>query len=115
MSPSLLPHDVPEKFRTAVRYLAETGNSGAGVFHATEKCLIGIISRRISGNRVSTVNGEAIKKQLDIAKYFVPVSELAKFIPPTCTSDLGRSLCCRMLWPKTLPALAQSRHPLPVP
>ena len=81
MSPSLLPHDIPEKFRTAIRYFAATGNSGAGVFHATEKCLIGIISRRISGMRVRTVDGEAIKEHVDIAKYFVPVSEIAKFIP----------------------------------
>jgi hypothetical protein len=80
MSPSLLP-DIPKKFRTAIRYFAETGNSGAGVFQATEKCLIGIISRLISGMRVRTVDGKAIKEHVDIAKYFVPVSEIAKFIP----------------------------------
>jgi len=82
MSPSLLPPDTPAKFRTVIRYVAETGNSGAGVFHANEKCLVGIISRKISGIRISQMNGQIVKEPVDIAKYFVPASEIAKFIPP---------------------------------
>ena len=82
MSQSAIPPDVPAKYRTAISYVAETGNSGAGVFDANEKCLIGIISRKISGIQISRVNGEEIRKSVDIAKYYVPASEIAKFIPP---------------------------------
>ena len=82
MSPSLLPSDIPSKFRTVISYVAETGNSGAGVFDANEKCLLGIISRKISGIQIRQMNGHAVREPVDIAKYFVPASEIAKFIPP---------------------------------
>ena len=82
MSPSLLPSDLPAKFRTVISYVAETGNSGAGVFDANEKCLLGIISRKISGIQIKQMNGQVIREPVDIAKYFVPASEIAKFIPP---------------------------------
>ena len=82
MSPSLLPSDVPAKFRTVISYVAETGNSGAGVFDANEKCLLGIISRKISGIQIKQMNGQAVRESVDIAKYFVPASEIAKFMPP---------------------------------
>jgi len=82
MSPSLLPPGIPAKFRTVIRYVAETGNSGAGVFDANEKCLLGIISRKISGIQIKQLNGHVVREPVDIAIYFVPVSEIAKFIPP---------------------------------
>ena len=82
MSPSLLPSDVSPKFRTVISYVAETGNSGAGVFDANEKCLLGIISRKISATQIKYMNGQAVRELVDIAKYFVPASEIAKFIPP---------------------------------
>jgi hypothetical protein len=82
MSPSLLPSDVPSKFRTVISYVAETGNSGAGVFDANEKCLLGIISRKISGIRIKQMDGQVVRELVDIAKYFVPASEIVKFMPP---------------------------------
>ena len=82
MSPSLLPSDLPAKFRTIISYVAETGNSGAGVFDANEKCLLGIISRKISGIQIKQMKGQAVRESVDIAKYFVPASEIAKFMPP---------------------------------
>ena len=82
MSPSLLPATIPAKFRTVIRYVAETGNSGAGVFDAKAKCLLGIISRRISGVLHTPVEGQVIDVPVNVAKYYVPVSEIAKFIPP---------------------------------
>jgi hypothetical protein len=82
MSPSLLPVTVPDKFRTVIRYIAETGNSGAGVFDARAKCLLGIISRRISGVLHTPLEGQVIEVPVNVAKYYVPVSEIAKFIPP---------------------------------
>jgi hypothetical protein len=82
MSPSLLPATIPAKFRTVIRYVAETGNSGAGVFDAKAKCLLGIISRRISGVLHTPLEGQVIDVPVNVAKYYVPVSEIAKFIPP---------------------------------
>jgi hypothetical protein len=81
LSPSLLPLDVPTKLRTAIRYIAP-GNSGSGVFDAREKCLLGIISRKLSLVEVKQVNGHEVREPHEIAKYFVPTSEIVKFIPP---------------------------------
>jgi hypothetical protein len=82
MSSSLLPPDIPDKFRTVIRYFPGTAISGAGVFDANEKCLLGIISRKISGIQIKQINGHVAREPVDIAIYFVPVSEIAKFIPP---------------------------------
>jgi hypothetical protein len=82
MSPSLLPATIPAKFRTVIRYIAETGNSGAGVFDAKAKCLLGIRSRRRSGVLHTPLEGQVIEAPVDIAKYYVPVSEIKKFMPP---------------------------------
>ena len=49
MSPRLLPPGVP-KYQSVIRYVAETGDSGSGVFDANKKCLLGIITRKISGS-----------------------------------------------------------------
>jgi len=81
MSPTLLPPDLPAKFRTVIRYVAETGNSGAGVIEANEKCLLGIISRKITVKQIKSVDGRRVTEPIDIAKYFVPASEIARFIP----------------------------------
>jgi hypothetical protein len=55
--------------------VATTGNSGAGVFDAGSRCLLGIISRKIS------VRLNGVDEQKDIAKYFVPASAIRAFIP----------------------------------
>ena len=81
MSRALLPSNLPAKFQTAIRDFGP-GNSGTGVFDAKEKCLLGIISRKISAVQVKQVNGQLVREPVDIAKYFVPASEIASFIPP---------------------------------
>jgi hypothetical protein len=83
LSPSQLPPDISAKWRwrTTIRYVSP-GNSGSGVFDAKEKCLLGIISRKISLIEIKRANGHEIREAYDIAKYFVPVSEIAKFMPP---------------------------------
>ena len=81
MSRALLPPDLPAKFQTAIRDFGP-GNSGTGVFDAKEKCLLGIISRKISATQIKQVNGQTVSEPIDIAKYFVPASEIANFIPP---------------------------------
>jgi hypothetical protein len=74
ISPRLLPADVRSRFSTAISDVATTGNSGSGVFEADHKCLLGIMSRKFT---VHTAGGE----ERDIAKYFVPASTIAAFLP----------------------------------
>jgi Trypsin-like peptidase domain len=82
MSPYLLPPAIPAKFQTVISYVAETGNSGSGVFDANKKCLLGIISGKISQDQFRQENGRAVREPHDVAKYFVPASTIADFIPP---------------------------------
>ena len=81
-SPALLPRDVAPQFRTAISDVATTGNSGSGVFDANKKCLLGIISAKISQTQSKMENGHAVREPHDLAKYFVPAPAIAAFIPP---------------------------------
>jgi hypothetical protein len=78
MSPQWLPTDVRTKFPTVISDVAATGNSGAGVFDAAHKCLLGIMSKKIS---VHTISADKESEQKDIAKYFVPASTIRAFVP----------------------------------
>jgi hypothetical protein len=78
MSPKQLPVSV-RKFDTVISDVAKTGNSGSGVFDAEKKCLLGIVSRKISSNRTRRDTGYS--EVYDIAKYFVPASIILEFIP----------------------------------
>jgi hypothetical protein len=77
MSPWLLPPAYRTRFSTVISDVATTGNSGSGVFDAGQKCLLGIMSRKIS---VRTNSADAESEQKDIAKYFVPASTIRTFI-----------------------------------
>jgi Trypsin-like peptidase domain len=78
LSPNALPSDV-KRFSTVIRDVATTGNSGSGVFEAQRKCLLGIMSRKISQIRQRKGTGQ--KTTEDIAKYFVPSATIADFMP----------------------------------
>jgi hypothetical protein len=75
MSPMLIPDNLGARFSTLISDVASTGNSGSGVFDAGQKCLLGIMSRKIQ----SRSNGG--NKARDIAKYFEPASRIRTFIP----------------------------------
>ena len=79
MSPALLPRGYDRQYTTVIKDVATTGNSGSGVFDAGQKCLLGIISRKIYVRR--KVPGTDEMKQIDIAKYFVPAPTIAAFLP----------------------------------
>jgi hypothetical protein len=81
ISPSLLPPDLAQKFRTAISDVATTGNSGSGVFDASKKCLLGIISAKIQEFQTRQENGRVVREARDVAKYFVPTRTIADFIP----------------------------------
>src|SRR6266481_2839314 len=70
------------KYSTVIADVARTGNSGSGVFDANRRCLLGIMSRKISQTR-KQVNGKI--ETIDIAKYFVPASTIREFIPAGTT------------------------------
>jgi len=78
LSPKGLPAAV-KRFSTVIRDVNTTGNSGSGVFDAQRKCLLGIMSRKIS--QVRTQKDSGIKTTIDTAKYFVPASTIAEFMP----------------------------------
>jgi hypothetical protein len=78
IAPDRLPIGV-RKFSTVIADVANTGNSGSGVFDAQHRCLLGIMSRKISQSRTRRDTGKTETR--DIAKYFVPSSEIAAFLP----------------------------------
>jgi hypothetical protein len=89
LSHILAPKHIPagvRQFSTAIADVAKTGNSGSGVFDAQHRCLLGIMSRKISQSRTRPDTGKAEVR--DIGKYFVPASEIAGFLTP----DLRRKL-----------------------
>jgi hypothetical protein len=67
------------KFDTVIRDVAHRKFRVVGVFDADSKCLLGIMSRKISEYRTREDNGKT--ELFDIAKYFVPASAIANFIP----------------------------------
>jgi len=78
----LAPKQIPagaRKFSTAIADVANTGNSGSGVFDAQHRCLLGIMSRKISQSRTRPDTGKSEAR--DIGKYFVPAAEIAGFLP----------------------------------
>lgn len=78
VAPGQLPQDV-RQFSTAFANVAQTGNSGSGVFDARRRCLLGIVSRKISLTNGRADHGGAAPR--DIAKYFVPASAITAFLP----------------------------------
>jgi hypothetical protein len=78
LAPARIPVSV-RRFSTAIADVAQTGNSGSGVFDAQRRCLLGIMSRKISQTRIQPGTGR--RETYDIGKYFVPASEIAAFMP----------------------------------
>jgi hypothetical protein len=80
LPPTVVPPKFRGRFGTVIRDVATTGNSGSGVFDALNQCLLGIISRKITIGLATGRPGAPMQTR-DIAKYFVPVSEIKAFIP----------------------------------
>lgn len=78
MSPARLPQNLRDR-TSVISDVASTGNSGSGVFDARKKCLLGIMSQKISQPR-TRVGTEEVEVH-DIAKYFVPASTIENFLP----------------------------------
>jgi len=81
--PAKLAHqDDPlfQRFSTVIDNPDATGNSGSGVFDAARKCLLGIISRKLSATFVISRDGEQSRETHLLGKYFVPASEIRQFV-----------------------------------
>lgn len=76
LDPKYLPVDA-RQFNTVIADVARTGNSGSGVFDTLHRCLLGIMSRKISQSKTTGGKTETV----DIAKYFIPASTITGFIP----------------------------------
>jgi trypsin-like peptidase len=84
IAPQLIPYGA-RRFNTAIADVAKTGNSGSGVFDVHRKCLMGIMSRKISQTTTLSQGPGPRQQTRDIAKYFVPSTEIRDFIPPGVT------------------------------
>jgi hypothetical protein len=86
VSPGLLPPKYRANFNTFIIDVPIAGGSGSGVFHAERKCLVGILTSVIWQYNYRLENGRIIRNlarnTIDIARHFVPASEIAEFIPP---------------------------------
>jgi hypothetical protein len=78
ISPARLPPGLRNR-TSVIGDVASTGNSGSGVFDARQKCLLGIMSQKISQSGTRAGTGEV--EVHDIAKYFVPASTIDNFMP----------------------------------
>ena len=81
-TPAAITQRVRAMFPTLIPDVASTGNSGSGVFEADgPRCLLGIMSRKISTISYDIKDGTRTKTLHDIAKYFVPSSVIARALP----------------------------------
>ena len=72
ISPRVLSRDMRAKFPTVIGDVARTGNSGSGVFDAHNKCLLGIMSRRIWRTQIKINNGEPVEESNRCREVFCP-------------------------------------------
>lgn len=79
-SPKILSPDLASRFSTIIADVARTGNSGSGVFDAKTRCLMGIMSRKIQMGTMTWEGGRHSKRMRDVAKYFVPASQILAFM-----------------------------------
>jgi len=76
ISPLLIAPQFRTKFSTLI---TEPQGSGSGVFRADRKCLLGIMSRRVTKYVPKNEGPFRVARPNGWAGYFVPVSALAKF------------------------------------
>jgi hypothetical protein len=80
ISPFMIPPQYQAKFGTAL--INEAEGSGSGVFYPERRCLLGIISSKITKFKYRKMNGRIVIENNGFAGHFVPASAIADFIPP---------------------------------
>jgi hypothetical protein len=79
ISPILIPFELRKKFRTLI---TTPQRSGSGIFDANSKCLVGIMSAKVSKRRYVMSHGHLMAIADGYAGFFVPAATIASFIPP---------------------------------
>jgi len=83
--PTALPLEFRATSNTFIDDLPMPGGSGAGVYHAEKKCLLGILSSKISNANYRVEDRRRIRdlsnSTVGVARHFVPASVIADFIP----------------------------------
>lgn len=79
ISPFLIAPKFRNRFGAAL--INEPQGSGAGVFYADRRCLLGIISSKITKFKYQKMNGRMVISDGGFAGHFVPTSAIAQFIP----------------------------------
>ena len=79
--PARVPGGLQSGYRTAVGLAPETGGSGSAVIDANKRCLVGMITRTISTGELIEEDGRKAEKSVAVAKYFIPASQIASFLP----------------------------------
>jgi hypothetical protein len=69
---------VRKRFRT---FIDEQAGSGSGIFDAEKRCLLGILSRATEKFVYRKQGGGFVALPNGRAGYFVPASEITRFIP----------------------------------
>jgi len=79
----LSPFAIAPQYRVRFGSLMEEAQgSGAGVFDAERRCLLGIVSRKIQKYTYRRQNGRLLALSAGYAGYYVPASTIAAFISP---------------------------------
>jgi hypothetical protein len=79
VSPLVIAPGFRQRFSSLVSEVAE--GSGSGIFDAQRRCLLGIMSRRVQKYDYRKEEDKVIAEPSGFAGYFVPASQIAKFIP----------------------------------
>ena len=79
ISPLLIPPQYRARFGTAL--ITEAQGSGSGVFQADKKCLLGIISGKVTKFKYRKLNGRIVTEKNGFAGFFVSASTIANFLP----------------------------------
>jgi hypothetical protein len=79
ISPIVISPELRKRFRTLIT--APQG-SGSGIFDANSKCLLGIMSAKVSKRRYVLSDGRLMAIADGYAGYFVSAATIAYFMPP---------------------------------
>ena len=73
---------VPQFRKRFYSLIDEPMASGSGIFDAHKKCLLGIVSRKITKLDYRVINGRMVIRANGFAGYFVSPFKMASFLPP---------------------------------
>ena len=88
ISPLLVPPNLRKRYNTLI---TTPQISGSGIFDAERKCLVGIMSAKVTKQKYAINNGKLMIIADGYAGYFVSAATIAYFIPPELHSLISQS------------------------